>query len=345
LVEEIYHQLSKAYGKSDSKYLPKIFEMCLTKEEASVLLSLPETPEEVATKLGVEVQKVAEILKDLFNKGFVLYKRADDKLRYGLNTDLWESILPDKRDFEKFGEEFLDLWNSYHDEEMMASPEKQYTESYTRIIPVEKTIPMKWGEILPLEKISQILENAKTIAVTECACRTMSRRCDNPTDVCLLFNEFADIIIERDVAKRISKEEALSIVKRCEDLGLIHQLNNMEPEGYQFLCNCCSCCCSILRGMIFFGKKGVTAKSRYVSSVDSELCDGCGICAMRCQFGAMNIVDSEAVVDKEKCFGCGLCASKCPVNAIQLILARGPEHIVDHLEKPPPRLIDTLMIE
>ena len=345
MVEEIYHQLSKAYDKPHSKYLPKIFEMCLTKEEASILLSLPGTPEEAAEKLGSKVQKVSEILKDLFNKGFVLYKRVDDKLRYGLNTDLWESILPDKRDFEKFGEEFLDLWNSYHDEEMMASSEKQYTESYTRVIPVEKTIPMKWGEILPLEKISEILENAKTIAVTECACRTMSRRCDNPTDVCLLFNEFADIIIERDVAKRISKEEALSIVKRCEDLGLVHQLNNMEPEGYQFLCNCCSCCCSILRGMIFFGKKGVTAKSRYVSSVNSELCDGCGICATRCQFGAMNIVDSKAVVDKEKCFGCGLCASKCPVNAIQLIIVRGPEHIVDHLEKPPPRLIDTLMIE
>ena len=345
MVEEIYYQLSSAYGKSDSKYLPKIFEMCLTKEEASVLLSLPGTPEEVAAKLGVEVQKVAETLKDLFNKGFVLYKRVDDRLRYGLNTDLWESILPDKRDFEKFGEEFLDLWISYHDEEMMASPEKQYTESYTRIIPVEKTIPMKWSEILPLEKISQILENAKTIAVTECACRTMSRRCDNPTDVCLLFNEFADIIIERDVAEKISKEEALSIVKRCEDLGLVHQLNNMEPEGYQFLCNCCNCCCSILRGMIFFGKKGVTAKSSYVSSVHSELCDGCGICATRCQFGAMNIVNAEAVVEREKCFGCGLCASKCPVNAIQLIIVRGPEHIVDHLEKPPPRLIDTLMIE
>jgi len=344
LIEEIYHQLSKAYGSPESRYLPKIFEMCLTKEEASVLLSLPGTPDEVAAKLAVKVPKVAKILKKLFNNGFVLYKLVDHKLRYGLNSDLWESILPDKRDFEKFGEEFLDLWNHYHDEKMMATPDKQYPESYTRVIPVEKTIPMKWGEILPYEKISEILENAKTIAVTECACRTMSRRCDNPTDVCLLFNEFADIIIERGIAKRTSKEEALSTLKRCENLGLVHQLNNVEPEGYQFLCNCCSCCCSILRGMIVFGKKGISAKSRYVSSVDSELCDGCGICVTRCNFGAMNTVDSKAVVDKEKCFGCGLCASKCPTHAIQLIPVRGPEHIIDHLEKAPPRLVDTLMI-
>lgn len=97
--------------------------------------------------------------------------------------------------------------------------------------------------------------------------------------------------------------------------------------------------------MIFFGRKGVTAKSRYVSSVDRELCDGCGVCATRCQFGTISIVDSEAVVDKEKCFGCGLCASKCPTDAIELISLRGPEHIVDKMEKAPPRLIDTLMIE
>jgi len=97
--------------------------------------------------------------------------------------------------------------------------------------------------------------------------------------------------------------------------------------------------------MIVFGKKGVTAKSRYVSSVDSELCDDCGICATRCQFGAMNIVDSKAVVDKEKCFGCGLCASKCPTNAIELISVRGPEHVVGNMEKAPSRLVDTLIIE
>jgi NAD-dependent dihydropyrimidine dehydrogenase PreA subunit len=341
LVEEIYNKLSEAYGSPESKYLPKIFEMCLTKMEASVLLSLPGTPEEVAAKLSVEVPKVATILKELFNRGFVLYKLVDDKLRYGLNNDLWSSVLPDKRDFEKFGEEFLDLWNRYRDEEVIPS----YGTLEVRVIPVEKTIPMKWGEVLPYEKISEILKNAKTIAVTECACRRLSRRCDNPTDVCLLIDEFAEIFLERGIAKRISKEEASSVLTLTEDLGLVHQLNNMEPKGYQFLCNCCSCCCAFLRGMIVLGKKGVTAKSRYVSSVDSELCDGCGICATRCQFGAMNIVDSKAVADKEKCFGCGLCASKCPTQAIRLIPVRGPEHIIDNLEKAPPRLVDTLMIE
>jgi len=346
LVEEIYRQLSKAYGFPESKYLPKIFETCLTKEEVSVLLSLPAIPEEVATKVSVEVPKVAKILRELFKKGFVVYKQVDDKLRYGLVSDLVAFILPDKRDFEKFGEEFLDLWTRYLDEEYMPNFDtNEFKLAYARVIPVEKTIPMKWGEILPYERISEIFENAETLAVTECACRTMIRQCDNPTDVCFSINKFAEILLERGIAKRISKEEALSIVKRCEDLGLIHQLNNSETEGYEFLCNCCSCCCLILRGMMVLGKKGTTTQSRFVSSVNSELCDGCGICATRCQFGAMSIVDSEAVVDKEKCFGCGLCASKCPTTAIQLIQVRDPEYITDNLEEAPPVPIDAFMIE
>jgi len=346
LVEEIYRQLSGAYGFPESKYLPEILEMCLTKEEVSVLLSLPGTPEEVAGKLSIAVSKVTVILKELFNKGFVLYKQVDSKFRYGLNKDLWESILPDKRDFEKFGGKFLDLWKRFHDEEYIPNFDlSEFKLAYVRVIPVEKTIPMKWGEILPYEKTSEILETAKTIAVTECACRTMTRQCDNPTDVCFVINKFADILLERGIAKRISKEEALSILERCEDLGLVHQLNNSETEGYEFLCNCCSCCCSILRGMTVLGKKGTTTQSRYVSSVNSELCDGCGICVTRCNFKAMNIVDSMAVVDKEKCFGCGLCASKCPTTAIELIQVRGPEYIIDNLDEAPPVPIDSYMIE
>ncbi|MGD8544128.1 MAG: 4Fe-4S binding protein [Candidatus Bathyarchaeota archaeon] len=346
MVEEIHHQLSKAYGFPGSKYLPKIFEMCLTKEEVSVLLSLPATPEEVATKLGVGVPKAAKILRELFKKGFAAYKQVDDRLRYGLITRVNESIVPDKRDFEKFGGEFLDLWKHHVDEERLPNLEPSELKlAYGRVIPVEKTIPMKWGEILPHERVSEILENAKTIAVTECHCRIINRQCDNATDVCLLVNEFADMFIERDVGKKISKEEALSILERCEDLGLVHQLNNSETEGIEFICNCCGCCCDILRGMMVFGKKGVTAQSRFVSSVNKELCDGCGICVTRCNFKAMNIVDSLAVVDKEKCFGCGLCASKCPTSAIELIQVREPEYIIDNLDEAPPVPIDSYMIK
>ena len=97
MVEEIYHQLSKAYGSPESRYLPKIFEICLTKEEVSVFLSLLATPKKVGVKLSGEVPRVAKILKELFRKDFVVYKRVDDKLRYGLINDLFSLFPSDKR--------------------------------------------------------------------------------------------------------------------------------------------------------------------------------------------------------------------------------------------------------
>ena len=54
-MKNLYRQLSKAYGLPESKYLPKILEKCLTKQEALVLLTLAGTPEVVAEALGMKV--------------------------------------------------------------------------------------------------------------------------------------------------------------------------------------------------------------------------------------------------------------------------------------------------
>jgi len=330
--------------------LPEILEICLNEEEASILLALPGTPNEVAKKLDKKDSHVDSILDELFKTGFVVRRSEESGLTYGLVNDLWSMVLPDKRVLEKLEkthmrERFLDLWDQFYEREFVHQSTLTSSDEYqARIIPVEITIPMKWGEVLPHETASKILEDARTIAVTECACRTSGRRCDNPTDVCILLEDFADLFIERGVARKISKDEALAILGRCEELGLVHQLNNTEPKGYQFLCNCCSCCCALLRGMISLGKDTISLKSRYLSTIDQELCDGCDLCVDRCQFEAIVLEDSKAMVNEEKCFGCGLCASTCPTNAIHLVQIRGPEHIKKHLLEAPEDIIDDLMI-
>lgn len=75
-------------------------------------------------------------------------------------------------------------------------------------------------------------------------------------------------------------------------------------------------------------------KSRYQSTVDPELCDGCQTCVERCIFGAIEMVrvpgskKLKAYVDPDKCYGCGGCVIKCPVEgALTLKLVRPKEHI------------------
>ena len=348
---DAYSRLSKAYLEGlESAFLPEILEMFLTEPEARFLLALPGTVDEVARELGEERASVAEALEVFFRRGFVLRKDSAKGVVYALVNDLLDFLLHDKLVFNGLSDaglkdHFLNLCDKlFEDELSQHATLSRIAVPQARVIPVEKTVPMKWGEVLPLERISAILESATVIAQTECVCRVMARNCDNPTDVCILMDDFAKILIDRGVAKEIAKQEAFSILERSEQLGLVHHLNNADSEGLEFLCNCCACCCMVLRGMALMGKEDICYKSRYLSRPDPDKCTACGSCVERCQFDAISLMEDRAVVDDDRCFGCGLCASGCPEEAIELVCVRDPEHITDNLQKAPDDQIEDLMI-
>jgi ferredoxin len=329
MTKDIYHRLSEAYGFPESRYLPRILEKCLTEREASLLLSLPGTPEEVAGKLRMDASSVQSTLVELFNKGFAFYDPVEGKRRYALVTNLRDAMVINNW-VDQFGEEFFVMWARMYDEEVSRDFDVEGSEA--RVIPVHEAIE-PGTEILPYEKVSGLLEKAETIAVMRCPCRVTNRRCDNPVETCITLNGAAEYVLERGVGRGLTKEEALSLFNQCEDAGLIHQVGN-GSLGVSWICNCCTCCCVYLRAQIISGKKYATVKTRYRAVVDPAICNECGLCIARCNFGAMKMVNSKPVVDEEKCFGCGLCASQCPVNAISLIQVRGPEHIPTREAEP-----------
>ncbi len=50
----------------------------------------------------------------------------------------------------------------------------------SKVIPVRESLSaQQW--VLPTERVLEILRNARSFAVTHCACRSHYRRCDNPT--------------------------------------------------------------------------------------------------------------------------------------------------------------------
>ena len=125
-----------------------------------------------------------------------------------------------------------------------------------------------------------------------------------------------------------------------EEAGLIPSVFGGEKLG--FICHCDGQGCSGLRVGVQTGFFNVT-KSRYQSSVDQDLCNGCQTCVDRCIFGAMEMVKVpgskklKAHVDPEKCYGCGSCVIKCPVEgAITLKAVRPKEYIpllqMEHLQ-------------
>jgi len=68
--------------------------------------------------------------------------------------------------------------------------------------------------------------------------------------------------------------------------------------------------------------KGFVSVEPIVSSVDKEICIGCGICASLCPYQAIQMVKvdnkKKAETIAASCKGCGICSSRCPTFAISM---------------------------
>ena len=114
------------------------------------------------------------------------------------------------------------------------------------------------------------------------------------------------------------------ILRETEEVGLVHTAGNYR-DGHFYICNCCTCCCGILRGVAEFGIPTAVAHSDFHAVVDADLCIGCEDCVERCQFGALAVPEDLAnvEVDYARCVGCGVCATVCTTDALHL--ERRPE--------------------
>ena len=58
---------------------------------------------------------------------------------------------------------------------------------------------------------------------------------------------------------------------------------------------------------------------RIIVRVDSEKCNGCGVCAAMCPLQIISIETGKAIIDEDLCDGLGGCVRKCPQQAMTLV--------------------------
>jgi ferredoxin len=197
-------------------------------------------------------------------------------------------------------------------------------------LPIYEEVKLN-NTVLNLDSVKHYLEKARKIAVMDCPCRTKRKHCDAPLDVCLMLDDMAEMSETRPFMEshakshvhNLSKEEALKVVEKAHATGLVPmaymRTDTPKPEGVNFICNCCSCCCSIFGLTLRFGMAPHILKSIATTLTDESKCNSCGVCADRCHFGARKMVDGKMTFNKDLCFGCGLCVSTCPTDSIKLI--------------------------
>ncbi|MDO4500352.1 MAG: FAD-dependent oxidoreductase [Erysipelotrichaceae bacterium] len=162
------------------------------------------------------------------------------------------------------------------------------------VIPVEKAILME-NKKVDLEQLSYWLDKYEGhIGVGQCSCRTSRGKmeegvADDNEAWCIGVGDFADYCRETHKGHDITKEEALAILKRGEELGYVHQITNIDGDNKIFgICNCNVNICNALRTSQLFNTPNMSA-SAYRAKVDREKCVACGKCVEVCPAGAARL--------------------------------------------------------
>ena len=304
-----------SFPATDDELELKVLDHLFTDDQAAlamVMTAKGESAEDIAKRYGKSVKEVVDILETMAKKG-AIYK---EKNRYSL-----AAYAPGIYEFQvkALNEDMAALYDAIG----AKSAPKFYSNktAFSRTIPVESALPNNI-EIAPFERASEIIKTSETIALADCVCRTkkglLKKPCSRPRDeICIILNGWADFYIENDLARKVTVDEALKAIKRGYDAGLVHQASNYRNSPI-FMCQCCSCCCGIMKSFTILDLPTALVKSNYTPVIDRETCTDCGACIKICPTGSLSLTESHLVWDPKRCIGCGLCTRECPTEAITL---------------------------
>jgi electron transport complex protein RnfB len=321
LTRDVYERLAMAldnlpngFPRTPSNVELRILKKIFSREEARVasqLHGMMESIDAIAKKLGLSVQEARAELTKMAKRGLVWFEDVEGKPLFRLApfvVGIYEAQL------ETMDHELAHLVEEYFTNGGAIGIMKPQPALH-RVIPAQKAV--KSELILPYDDVKAILLNSKSFGLRDCVCRVQRKhlglKCEFPLRTCLFFSDYE----RRPHRYTISKEDALAFLDKAEEIGLVHTVSNVM-KGVGYVCNCCGCCCGILRGINDWGIENSVAHANYTATIDRDICVNCGTCRTRCQVHAIAERNGISVVDKKKCIGCGLCVTGCPNNAAQL---------------------------
>ena len=326
MAKDIYEELAEhlnnlpaGFPRTESGVEIRILRRLFTPEDAEFAMHLtliPEEPRVIARRAKVPVKEAARRLEEIEKKGLIISIRQKNKpplyMASQFAVGFWEGqvnkLYPELvQDVEEYLGTFMEqgFWRG--------TPQM-------RTIPVNRSIAVQ-NVVMPYEKAEELVRSQKSFAVSNCICRQgmriVGKCCSKPEESCLQLGMAAESVVRNGHGRSISMEEALSILQRAEEVGLVLQPNNAKAP--LFICTCCGCCCGVLRTLKRYPKPASMVASPFWASLNTDTCKGCGLCIKRCQMEALHLENKKSILDVNRCIGCGLCVSTCPTHSLSLV--------------------------
>ncbi len=338
--ENVYQRLAKhlsslGMGYPEKEELLEILRENFTPLEAEVALAIPTRviPFE-AVPVGAIVppshpseEALEQILSNLAQRGLLFSKKLENgevgyalqQFGYGFpQTFFWKGVhTPNAK-------KMAELIAKYSRREQI---EEVYGKTETkafRYVPASLSLEPENHAVFPFEMMEEVIRRVKVIALVHCPCRATAqligkKRCDHPLENCMKYDDLAEYLIEKGIGREVTRQEALDVIRKSEEAGLVHLVDNAR-EGIKHTCNCCGCCCwsvgTIRRKKI---PRDVLMATYFLRETDRERCNGCGRCVDICPVQVIRMEGDFPVIDQEWCIGCGVCAVPCPSSAVKLV--------------------------
>ena len=193
---------------------------------------------------------------------------------------------------------------------------KNYRRNIFRTVPVYEAIPDK-STVAPYDDVRKIVEQAESIALADCFCDLYMIRmgaedkAHKPLERCFSFGLYADFMVERGWGRKVSAKEAIEVLNKCRDTGLIHNVTDTAHPF--FICNCGeNCGGNITRRVVPGPFPDYEKTNNYIATVDPGSCTGCETCVDNCWLKAITM-GSEGVVEIKAGGMCWVRAVRGPV--------------------------------
>jgi Fe-S-cluster-containing hydrogenase component 2 len=322
-------QIPNGFPATDTGVELRLLQRVFSPEDAELALQLehaPETVAVVAKRIGKSIPETRETLDRMVEKGQIGSVKASGKqiyMLYPFIIGLYEFRV------NKLDQEFVELFEEYIPR--VGLNLGAFKPALQRVVPVNQQIEGE-EQVHRYEDLRRRIEEARSFQVMECICRQhqaiKGNPCKHTYETCLGFSDEEGAYDRHTHGRVIAKEEALKIIEKAADEGLVHCTYNVESGIGTHVCNCCSCCCGTLNARKIFGRNapGIIAVSNYFAGIDGDECQPCGECEERCPMDAIHEKDGAYHVMTEKCIGCGVCTITCPMEAITLSRKAESEH-------------------